>query len=318
MNICIYLSYSGLGANLMHLAYCHQIAKKYGPVTIITLNNNLKKSLEDDPLIKDIVELNKNYKKLKDILKLSKFLKGFNFDKIFIFYPSLRISIASKIAGIKEIKSYPFYKKKNLHLVNQAKSFTEKVLGIQDCDTETKFFISKNKTDLIKNHFKSENCNVVIGAGSSGPSTKWGSENYSKLINKLNQKNKFFFFILCGKDEDFIAEEIMSKIKNKNCISLSKKNIDEVIPYLSLCDLYVGNDSFGHHVTSQCGIPSIILMLDTPRAYSDYSKNQYRMLPTNAKLDDIKHDSFFPPESINVESVYNKIIQIKNVKRHAS
>ena len=212
MNICIYLSYSGLGANLMHLAYCHQIAKKYGPVTIITLNNNLKKSLEDDPLIKDIVELNKNYKKLKDILKLSKFLKGFNFDKIFIFYPSLRISIASKIAGIKEIKSYPFYKKKNLHLVNQAKSFTEKVLGIQDCDTETKFFISKNKTDLIKNHFKSENCNVVIGAGSSGPSTKWGSENYSKLINKLNQKNKFFFFILCGKDEDFIAEEIMSKI----------------------------------------------------------------------------------------------------------
>ena len=49
MKTGIYLSYVGLGANLLHLSYCHQIAKKYGPVTIITLCKNLKEALTDDP-----------------------------------------------------------------------------------------------------------------------------------------------------------------------------------------------------------------------------------------------------------------------------
>ena len=55
MKTCIYLSYKGLGANLLHLAYCHKIAQKYGPVTIITLCNNLEVALKEDPLIDKIV-----------------------------------------------------------------------------------------------------------------------------------------------------------------------------------------------------------------------------------------------------------------------
>ena len=57
MKTCIYLSYKGLGANLLHLAYCHEIARKYGPVTIITLCNNLEVALKDDPLIDKIIVL---------------------------------------------------------------------------------------------------------------------------------------------------------------------------------------------------------------------------------------------------------------------
>ena len=36
MKTGIFLSYKGIGANLLHLSYCHQIAKKFGPITIIT------------------------------------------------------------------------------------------------------------------------------------------------------------------------------------------------------------------------------------------------------------------------------------------
>ena len=91
MKIGIYLSYVGLGANLLHLTYCHQIAKKYGPITIITLCKNLEEALADDPLIDKVYCLNKYQKKLKDIFKLGKILKDFNFDNLLIFYPSLRI-----------------------------------------------------------------------------------------------------------------------------------------------------------------------------------------------------------------------------------
>ena len=70
MKTCIYLSYKGLGANLLHLAYCHEIARKYGPVTIITLCGNLEATLMDDPLIKKVIFINKYHKRFIDILKL--------------------------------------------------------------------------------------------------------------------------------------------------------------------------------------------------------------------------------------------------------
>ena len=132
MKTAILLSYKGLGSNLLHLSYCHEIAKKYGPITIITLCKNLEQALAGDPLIKEIIYLEKYHKKLIDIFKLGKFLKNLSLDNIFIFYPSFRYIFSSKLAGIKKIKSYSVFKKKNLHLVNAAKKFTEISLNIQN------------------------------------------------------------------------------------------------------------------------------------------------------------------------------------------
>ena len=311
MNIAVYLSYSGLGANLLHLAYCHEIAKKYGPITILTLNQNLSLALKDDSLIKEVIVIEKNYKKFRDVLKLSNFLEKFKFDKLFIFYPSLRILFAAKLAHIKEVSAYPFYVKKNLHLVEQAKKFTEKILNSKNCPTETKIEISTEKLTKVKEFFKKEKFNIIIGAGSSGPTTKWGTKNYINLINKLNNSDDFFFFILCGPNEKEISDEIIRNVRLKNCISLSEKNIEQVMPFLASCDMYVGNDSFGHHVVSQNGKPSLVLMIDTPKAYSDYSINQIRILPENIKLTEMKHNSGINPNDIKLEKVFNKILELK-------
>ena len=73
MKTAIFLSYKGLGANLLHLSYCHEIAKKFGPITLITLNSKLKEVLNDDPNFKEIIHLEDFYKKFTDIIKLSKF-----------------------------------------------------------------------------------------------------------------------------------------------------------------------------------------------------------------------------------------------------
>ena len=68
MKTGIFLSYKGLGANLLHLSYCHQISKKFGPTTLITLNPKLKEVLDKDPNFTDIIYLNKFYKKISDII----------------------------------------------------------------------------------------------------------------------------------------------------------------------------------------------------------------------------------------------------------
>ena len=311
MKTCVYLSYKGLGANLLHLAYCHEIAKKFGPITIITLCKNLEEALNDDPLIEKIIFINKYHKRFIDILKLRQFLNSFNFNQIFIFYPSLRIYLASIFSNIKKVHSYPIFKKEKLHLVEAAKKFTEKSLGINNCPTETNFFIKKDKVEKINENFDNKKFKIIIGAGSSGPTTRWVTKNFYNLINKLNNTEDYYFFILCGPDDRALSDEITNNVPKDNCFSLYDKKIEEVIPYLCSSNMYVGNDSFGSHVTSQSGIKSLVILLDSPKAYTDYSKNYKRIIPDGVKIEHVTHGSNLNPEHVSVEKVYQEIINNK-------
>ena len=51
-------------------------------------------------------------------------------------------------------------------------------------------------------------------------------------------------------------------------------------------------------------------MLDTPKAYSDYSVNQFRILPEGVNDNDISHDSNFSPDRIKVGKVIEKIFYL--------
>ena len=86
MKTGIFLSYKGLGANLLHLSYCHQIAKKFGPVSIITLCPNLDKILKDDPLIKEVLYLNKYHNLIFFLKNLQKKIEKFDL----LFHPSYK------------------------------------------------------------------------------------------------------------------------------------------------------------------------------------------------------------------------------------
>ena len=312
MKTGIFLSYIGLGSNLLHLTYCHQIAKKYGPVSVVTLCKNLEQVIDEDPLIKEVIYIEKYYKKFSDIFKLSKLLKEYNFNTLYIFYPSIRLFLASKLAGIKKVYYYKFFKKKNLHLVKAAKKFVEENLNIKSCPTETKIFISEKNKQIAKSNLDKSKKNIIIGAGSSGISQRWGETNYINLIKKLIKKKDCFFYILCGPKEKEIADKIINEVNSNICLSLSNKTITEVIPIISVCDIYIGNDSFGHHVSSQCSIPSLIIMIDSPKAYSDYSKNQFRILPPGISIENISHDSGISPDEIKVDLVLAKALKLLN------
>ena len=312
MKTGIYLSYVGLGANLLHLSYCHQVAKKYGPITIITLCKNLEAALADDPLIEKVYYIDQYHKKLIDIFNLARVIKSFDFKNLLVFYPSIRLYISAKLAGIKNVWIYNIFKKKNLHLVRAAKKLTEDFLQINNCPTETNFFVNKDELKKVNNEFSNSKFKIVIGAGSSGPTTRWESKNFSELINQLNKIGDYFFFILCGPNEKQIENAIITNLDKENYISLSDKNIRELIPYLCTSDMYVGNDSFGSHITSQSGKKSIVMLLDSPRAYTDYSQNYYRMIPNGFDINEITHGTNADPNLITVEEVIKTINQLRN------
>ncbi len=232
MKIGIFLSYVGLGSNLLHLSYCHQIAKKYGPVSVVTLCKNLEQAIGEDPLIREVIYIEKYHKKFSDIFKLSRSFKKYSFNTLYIFYPSIRFFLASKLAGIKKVYCYKFFKKKNLHLVKTAKKFVEENLKIKSCPTETKIFISEKNKQIAKNSIAINKKNIIIGAGSSGTSTRWGEANFIGLIKKLSLKKDCFFYILCGPKESGIAEKIVNEVNSNICLSLSNKSIADVIPII--------------------------------------------------------------------------------------
>jgi ADP-heptose:LPS heptosyltransferase len=303
MKTGIFLSYKGLGANLLHLSYCHEIAKKFGPIHLITLSPKLEKVLNYDHNIKKIIYLDKFHRKFTDILNLSKFLKDLNFERIFIFYPSLRYVIASKFAGINKVYHYPLFRKKNLHLVNAAKKFTEKSLKIKNCPTETKIIFKKK---FLENKNMGQK-KIILGIGSSGPTTRWGYNNFANLIKKLNTNQNCYFYLLCGPDENEGANKIISIVGRENCESLANRDITDIVNFIASSEMYIGNDSFGHHIACQMNKTCHIILLDSPKAYSDYSINQNRIFPPNVKIEDISHGSALNPNSITVEMVIKKI-----------
>ena len=191
--------------------------------------------------------------------------------------------------------------------MNAAKKFTEKNLNIQNCPTETSLYIDPIKKINIRNKINKFKKNIILGIGSSGLTTRWGSKNFILLIKRLNKKKDYFFYLLCGTNEKKIADTILDQIGSEFCSSLSNKSISDIIPLISVCHMYIGNDSFGHHVASQSSLPSFIIMLDTPKAYTDYSKNQYRILPDNIDENYISHDSKISADDITVDIVLNKI-----------
>ena len=95
-------------------------------------------------------------------------------------------------------------------------------------------------------------------------------------------------------------------------MTVSNKKIYDLIPYLCASDMYVGNDSFGSHILSQSGKKSIVLLLDSPKAYTDYSKNYFRIIPEGYEIEEITHGTNADPNLISVKEVIKHIIRLKN------
>ena len=108
-----------------------------------------------------------------------------------------------------------------------------------------------------------------------------------------------------------MSDEITNNINKNNYISLYDKKIEEVIPFLCSANIYVGNDSFGSHITAQSGIKSLVILLDSPKAYTDYSKNYKRIFPDDIKIENITHGSNLNPDDVSVEKVYQEILNNK-------
>ena len=294
----------GVGDLCMFLPYIQQIKEhnKDFQFTLITKKRTAAKqilkyeqSVNQTVYLEDeILGITKS--KINNFFKILNFIKKNNFSKIYIMHFSIFWFLVAKISGIKKIYKYGIFKK-NVDIYLNALEQNMRWLQDSNLSSQTKIAYPQNN---IKN-----NNQIIIGIGSSGPTKKWSTENYIELIKRISNKN-ITFYLAGGNNEieNQIANKIINEVKENRVESLCSLSIEEIMPIIKSCKLYVGNDTGFMHLSAGLNIPAIGLFGDTPLSYANYTKNILPIIPENFKT--VGHNSM-AMNKITVGQVLNEV-----------
>ena len=308
MKVLVIQTRYGIGDMLIFLPYLKAISEKTGTKISVLAKESSKANelFKDENFLDEVIKLDSTNDKISGFSKLTKEIKSKSFDKVFIFNGSIRYRLLALFSGIKEIYQYPFFISKDV-IFQTAKVFTEnyvnKVLSTKpELNLNPRTVINVKKKFNLMDNVK----NIVLGISASGPTKKWDINNYINLAIKLNKTRDCKFIIAAGKDD----AEIINKIKNSeigsNCISLENLSIQEILPIIKNCNLYIGNDTGFMHISSALGVKSIAIFVDSPAySYSGYSDNIVAIVPEGETLESTTHNTL-GKNKISFEEVFEK------------
>mgnify|MGYP006150955577 FL=1 len=309
----------GVGDMVIFLPFIEAISKKFDtPISILVKESSKAiQFLKDNKTIEKIIILDRG-NKIKNgshdgivgSYNLVNDLKKNNFDKIFIFNSSLRFHLIARTAGIKDIYQYPLFQKKNQHIINTAKKFLNKELGLE-VESDPKISINDQLVKNAKSKYEINNkeINILLGIGGSGSTKRISSKIFIEFMNLVTQKYECKFFLATGKniEEQIILHDILNtKFKNQ-CYALDNLSLSETLPIIKNCTISICNDSSFSHLSSGLGIKTIVLMADTPLLYGDYSPRMYPIIPDGE--DSVTHNTL-GKDRINPNKIFDQLNNI--------
>jgi|TARA_B100000795_G_scaffold137231_1_gene102468 heptosyltransferase-2 len=309
----------GVGDMVIFLPFIEAISKKFDtPISILVKESSKAiQFLKDNKTIEKIIILDRG-NKIKNgshdgivgSYNLVNDLKKNNFDKIFIFNSSLRFHLIARTAGIKDIYQYPLFQKKNQHIINTAKKFLNKELGLE-VESDPKISINDQLVKNAKSKYEINNkeINILLGIGGSGSTKRISSKIFIEFMNLVTQKYECKFFLATGKniEEQIILHDILNtKFKNQ-CYALDNLSLGETLPIIKNCTISICNDSSFSHLSSGLGIKTIVLMADTPLLYGDYSPRMYPIIPDGE--DSVTHNTH-GKDRINPNKIFDQLNNI--------
>ena len=309
----------GIGDMVIFLPFIEAISKKFNsPVSILVKENSKAlEYLEKNKYIEKIIILERDNKSdrhdgVTGSFKLISDLKKYNFQKVFIFNSSLRFLLICKMTGIKEIFQYPLFQKKKQHLIKTAQSFIKKELDM-DINSNPIIQIENFLIEKAKNNYdiSSNQINILLGIGGSGPTKRIPAHKFLKFMERsVNEYNcKFFLATGTNQEEQNILNEIINSEFKEKCVRLDKLKIKETLPVIKNCRIAICNDSSFSHLAAALGVPTIVLLSDTPLMYGSYSPNMYPVIPDGEET--VTHDTL-GKERINPEKIFKIFKEIIN------
>ena len=173
--------------------------------------------------------------------------------------------------------------------------------------SDPQILVDEKKVNSVKfsNNISSNEKNILLGIGGSGSTKRIPAITFLKFMNFCDENYKCRFFLATGKlhEEQIILDEILNSKFKQKCIRLDNLRLKETLPYIKNCNISICNDSSFSHLSAALGIPTIVLMADTPIIYGSYSPRMHPILPDGVK--EVKHDTL-GKDKINAQKIYEK------------
>ena len=297
----------GLGDANILLSNIHHISQEINkPLTVLAQKTTGARAIfKHDPHVDDVIDLKK-----RDFFNIINKIKSRKFDKCYIYSDSIRLYLIAKLAGIKKIYHYPFFSKKGKNFYKTAQEFTEKILQ-KKLNTASKIYWKKESIEKAKKDYdiRDNVKNIICGISASGPTKRYDIDNYIGLFKKLNSKfPSCKFFLFGGKNDEILIERVMSSVKN--CISLSKLNLEQIIPIIAACRFYIGNDTGPLHISANLGLKCLAIFCDSPpSAYGLWNPNIRIIVPTGETIESTGHNTR-GKNKISFDEVIKKSIEL--------
>lgn len=117
-----------------------------------------------------------------------------------------------------------------------------------------------------------------VGAAESAKSRMWPKERFAKLADKLIKKYNAKIILIGSNEEKKLINKLQNLIINKkNSINVAGLvNVRGMFYLISLCKLFIGNDSGPMHVAAAQGVTTIGLFgCNLPVRFKPFGKNNY-------------------------------------------
>ena len=303
----IFIKPPGLGDANILLSNIHHISKKTNkPLSVLAQKTTGAAAVfKHDPHIDEVLDLEK-----RDFFNIIKKIKSRKFDHCYIYSDSIRLYLIAKLSGIKKIYHYPFFSKKGKNFYKTAQEFTEKILQ-KKLNTASKIYWNKESIEKAKKDYdiRSNVKNIICGISASGPTKRYDIDNYIELFKKLNSKfPSCKFFLFGGKNDEILIERVMSSVKNS--ISLSKLNLEQIIPIIAACRFYIGNDTGPLHISANLGLKCLAIFCDSPpSAYGLWNPNIRIIVPAGETIESTGHNTR-GKDKISFDEVIKKSIEL--------
>jgi heptosyltransferase-2 len=320
MKVLVVQQRMGIGDMVIFLPYVHAISKKFqSQVSLLVKKNSKAEHLcQYDRHIKEVIYLDrtKNNSGRHDgwfgFFQLLKEIKEKKFDKVFIFNGSLRFFLLSKLCGITSVLQYPLFTRRD-NIVLTAQKFTEKVVE-NTISTQPIIFLDDLAVKKAKEKyvFDKDFKHICIGLSASGITKRWHIENYIRLAETISKKKPCKFYLAGGKNDHELFTKFLNSSVANNCISFKDLTIQETLPIIKNCNIYIGNDTGWLHISSALNKKCLALFMDSPvQAYGKYSKNITLVLPEGETEATTTHNTR-GKEKISFEKVFNKSLELLN------
>jgi len=288
--ICIVYSHHKLGDLIWQLPYIKAISEHHNKeIDLIVREKTQAKEILKDLNYINTIHYNDFRKKIfywVDVFKLKKIFSSKDYTHVYILDKINKPAVAAKLAGIKNIIG-PGIKRQKKWLTNKnflndkdwLLSYSEqsqkllKINNIKIKDLYPHIEVKPSSLDELKKNFSYNGKKIAFGVDSFEDYKIWYEKNFIELANKFYDEKVFdYIYLVCGKDKQYIANDIIAKSNKNYFIDCSDLKLIDIISVIKDSDFFVGNNSGPLNLAAALNVKSFGLFANTAISQLKFSK----------------------------------------------